>query len=106
MATAIIFHGAPGSASASGMPWPRLHQSGSEGSKPRFLASVVTKMTPVRGTSRNAVMAGGSGGRTGGGVVDIERNLRAAGRGDNSAAALAIANRIRHPAVLALAGFW
>ena len=106
MVSAAWRGGAPGRSSASGMPWPRLHQSAAAGSKPRRRASVVTKMTPVRGTSRNAVMAGGSGGRTGGGVVDIERNLRAAGRGDNSAAALAIANRIRHPAVLALAGFW
>ncbi len=58
MATAVWRAGAPGSSSASGMPWPRLHQPGSAGSKPRRLASVVTKMTPVRGTSRNAENVG------------------------------------------------
>src|SRR5215472_7574804 len=46
--------GAPGRSPVSGCPWPRLHQSGLAGSKPRFWASVVTKMTPVRGTGRNA----------------------------------------------------
>ena len=53
-ATACTRGGAPGSSPVSGWPWPRLHQSGSAGSKPRFWASVVTKMTPVRGTGRNA----------------------------------------------------
>ena len=77
-------NGAPGKASASGMPWPRLHQSSAELEKPRLLASVVTKMTPVLGTSRNAEKLGASAaagagapgpGTTrglGGEVVDIE----------------------------------
>jgi hypothetical protein len=52
------------------MPWPRLHQSSALGSKPRFFASLVTKMTPVRGTSRNAVIAGASaGGAAGTGAI-------------------------------------
>ena len=46
--------GAPGSGPVSGCPWPRLHHAGSPARKPRFCASVVTKMTPVRGTERNA----------------------------------------------------
>src|SRR5215813_7008954 len=53
-ATVWMRGGAPGSSPVSGCPWPRLHQSGLAGSKPRFWASVVTKMTPVRGTVRNA----------------------------------------------------
>src|SRR5690348_11914358 len=46
--------GAPGSGPVSGCPCPRLHQSGSPLRNPRRAASVVTKMTPVRGTVRKA----------------------------------------------------
>src|SRR5258708_20173672 len=47
--------GAPGRSPVSGWPWPRLHHSGSDGENPRFWASSVTYMTPVRGTGRNAL---------------------------------------------------
>jgi len=47
--------GASGSGPTSGMPWPRLHQLLSPLPNPKRWASVVTYMTPVRGTGRNAV---------------------------------------------------
>src|SRR5436305_1680606 len=46
--------GAPGRSPVSGWTWPRLHQAGSVAEKPCLTASVVTYMTPVRGTGRKA----------------------------------------------------
>jgi hypothetical protein len=59
ISTAVWRGGAPGKDPVSGWPWPRLHQSGSLGWKPRRPASVVTKMTPVRGTERKPTIPGG-----------------------------------------------
>src|SRR2546423_3705192 len=56
MATWCTRGGAPGSSPVSGCPCPRLHQLGSRERYPRRGASEVTKMTPVRGTARNAGM--------------------------------------------------
>src|SRR5690349_8931018 len=61
METSLTRGGEPGRGPVSGCPWPRLHHDGSRGAKPRRDASVVTKMTPVRGTARKAGMLGSSG---------------------------------------------
>src|SRR2546423_7072094 len=67
MATWCTRDGAPGNSPVSGWPWPRLHQLGSRERYPRRCASEVTKITPVRGTARNAGMAISSA--TGGSVT-------------------------------------
>src|SRR5687767_11071744 len=88
----VMRAGAPGRASASGIPWPRLHQSLAVGEKPRRDASVVTKMTPVRGTSRNAENDGspvpaGAGVATGADAATAAAAGAAAAAGPAAAAA-------------------
>jgi hypothetical protein len=38
-----------------GLPWPRLDQLGSPIFQPAFMASLFTRMTPMKGSWRNAV---------------------------------------------------
>src|SRR6185295_2729202 len=85
METSLTRGGEPGKGPVSGWPCPRLHHEGSRGVKPRRDASVVTKMTPVRGTARNAGMGGSWG--AGGMVTPRTLLLQDRLQGDRLAAA-------------------